>query len=331
MSNINENINNSLNKFKRKLVDITPYGTENFLSKSSDFFNSNTLIAKASFVLFIIIIFVCLYYISSKILKNILEPEKSPILYSGLYNTGDNGQSSITISQNPTNNRTAKTIYRSENEYDGIEFSYSVWIFINDLNLDSDKYYHIFHKGSTSEANSVYDIFGPNNCPGLYLYTGSKHDETGLSSNNLNEKNPTVGLLTRINIFNNGDGNEANRFYDDIHVQGIPIKKWVNIIVRSTSQNIVDIYINGTLTKRHELSNVIKQNYNDVHINLHQSGYPGYLSDLKYYNYAIGTMEINNIVSRGPTLVYPKNDQAIVASVPEYLSSKWYFNETELN
>tara|TARA_Y100000768_G_scaffold381015_1_gene359027 strand:+ start:640 stop:1635 length:996 start_codon:yes stop_codon:yes gene_type:complete len=331
MSNINENINNSLNKFKKQIVSLTPYGTENFLSKSSDFFNSNTLIAKASFLLFVIIIFICLYYVSSKILKNIFEPEKSPILYYGLYNTGSNGQSSISISQNPNNDGSAKTVYRSENEYDGIEFSYSVWVFINDLELNSDKYYHVFHKGSTGEADSIYDIFGPNNCPGVYLYTGTKHSETGMSSNSLNEKNPTVGLLTRLNVFNNSDSIKSNVYYDDIHVEGIPIKKWVNIIIRSTSQNIVDIYINGTLTKRHELTNVIKQNYNDVHINLHQTGYPGYLSDLKYYNYAIGTMEINNIVSAGPTLVYPNNNQAIVASVPDYLSSKWYFNETELN
>ena len=329
MSTISENINNSLNKVKKKFVDITPYGTENFLSKSSDFFNSNTLIAKASFLLFIIIIFISLYYVSSKTIKKLLEPEKSPMLHSGLYNMGDIGTTK-TISQDPTD-PTSHTVYRSENEHDGIEFTYSVWIFINNIKLNSDKYYHIFHKGSTTEANSVYDIFGPNNSPGLYLYTGTKHDETGLSSNNLNENNPTVGLLTRVNVFNNNDSNQSNRFYDDIHVEGIPIKKWVNIIVRSTSQNIIDIYINGTLTKRHELSNVIKQNYNDVHINLHGTGYPGYLSDLKYYNYAIGTMEINNIVSRGPTLKYPNDNQAIVKSVPDYLSSKWYFNETELN
>ena len=31
-------------------------------------------------------------------------------------------------------------------------------------------------------------------------------------------------------------------------------------------------------------------------------GFNGYISELKYYNYAIGTTEIDSIVSNGPNL-----------------------------
>ena len=53
----------------------------------------------------------------------------------------------------------------------------------------------------------------------------------------------------------------------------------------------IDVYINGVLTKRHILSGVPKQNYSDVHIS-QNGGFGGYLSSLRYFNYAINTNKI---------------------------------------
>ena len=47
----------------------------------------------------------------------------------------------------------------------------------------------------------------------------------------------------------------------------------------------------------HVLSNSErKQNYDNLYINMN-NGFGGNLSNLKYYNYAIGTFEIDNIVN----------------------------------
>ena len=119
------------------------------------------------------------------------------------------------------------------------------------------------------------------------------------------------------------------KYFEDIRVENIPIKKWIHIVVRSTSQNIIDVYINGKLVKRQRLSNVIKQNYDNLYVNMN-GGFDGFMSNIKYYNYAIGTLEIDNVVKNGPNLKMSKNN-ALNVSKPEYLSGDWYFSETMYN
>ena len=134
-------------------------------------------------------------------------------------------------------------------------------------------------------------------------------------------------MLVRLNVFHN-NASVTKPYYDDIYVDAIPIKKWVGIIIKVTSQNIVDIYINGVMTKRHKLSNIVKQNYDDLYVN-YNGGFSGNLSDLKYYNYAIGTLEIDALTTKGPNLKIKKNSN-IEQSKPQYLSSQWYFNDTSV-
>jgi hypothetical protein len=179
--------------------------------------------------------------------------------------------------------KTSIPLLRSANQYEGIEFTYSFWIYVNNLEYkDEVDYMHVFNKGSppnsTGEGGS--GLFGPNNCPGVYLYKGKRNYST-----NLLEKFPILGMLVRINVFHNNNS-VSKAYYDDIYVDAIPIKKWVYVVIRATSQNIVDIYINGNLTKRHKLSNIVKQNYDNLYIN-YNGGFSGNISDLKYFNYAI--------------------------------------------
>ena len=111
---------------------------------------------------------------------------------------------------------------------------------------------------------------------------------------------------------------------EKIFIDGLPIKKWVNVIIRVNSQNIVDVYINGTLTKRHKLSNIIKQNYENININMN-GGFDGFMSNLKYYNYSIGTFEIDSIVTSGPNLKM-SDGSSIKTSKPYYLANDWFYS-----
>ena len=315
-----DNINEFLGKTKKNIIALTPYGTEKFFSYSNEFFNSNTLIAKATFLLLIIILFVFLFYIFSRIIIFILTPSENPFIIKGM----KDATQSMIIPQSLSASGSIP-IYRSKNEYDGTEFTYAFWMYVNHLNYNESKEFkHVFHKGSSSDSDdSFIGVYGPNNAPGVYLYSGKKN-----IANNLLDKYPVLGMLIRMNVFHDSD-NKQNpyKYYDDIYVDGIPIKKWVCVVIRVTGQNIVDVYINGTLTKRHKLSNIVKQNYDNIHINLN-GGFSGNLSNLRYYNYAIGTFEIYKITSSGPDLTIAKNTN-IHKSKPYYLSSQWYFDNTD--
>lgn len=320
MDNIATGASNLMSNIKNRIVSVTPYGTERFLGNTSDFLDSNTLISKATFLLLIIIIFVFLFWALSKIILLFLSPSESPYIVKGM----KDATQTMTIPQS-FQDKNSVPIFRSKNEYDGVEFTYSWWMYVNDLtHNDSIDFKHVFHKGSTTAGEGTLNgVYGPNNCPGVYLYTGKKN-----VADNLLEKFPLLGMLVRLNIYHETD-HEINpdKYFEDVYVDGIPIKKWVNVVLRVTAQNVVDVYVNGTLTKRHKLSNIVKQNYDNLHINMN-GGYSGNLSNLKYYNYAIGTFEIDKITSGGPDLTMADN-QNIEKAKPYYLASQWYFDDTD--
>ena len=108
---------------------------------------------------------------------------------------------------------------------------------------------------------------------------------------------------------------------ETIIVPDIPLNKWVNVIIRCDNTTL-DVYINGTVIKRHQLSGVPKQNYDDVYMAAN-GGFSGYISNLWYYNYALGTSAIETIVENGPNL--NMKDKDMLQSEPYYLSLRWFF------
>jgi hypothetical protein len=309
-----------LEKINNYFNTIIPYETQKKLGNFSEFLSSNTMIARGTFLLGVLIFFSILFYVGSKLVYYFLSPSETPFLISGMKDATE----ALTISQN-LGQKTTIPILRSVNEYGGVEFTYSFWIYVNNVNYNETiDFKHVFNKGSSpsSQGEGGSGLFGPNNAPGVYLYNGKKN-----ISDNLMTNYPVLGMLVRLNVFHNNES--INKpYYDDIYVDSIPIKKWVGVIIRVTSQNICDIYINGTLTKRHKLSNIVKQNYDNLYVN-YNGGFSGNLSDLKYYNYAVGTLEIDSVTARGPNLKIKKNSN-IEKAKPQYLSTHWYFNDTSV-
>lgn len=312
LNNISKTTSEYSNQFRKKVLNFTPYGTENFLTSSSEFLNSNTLIAKATFLLFIIIIFVILFYVASRVIAYFLTPSETPYIIDGM----KDATQPMVIPQS-LNKKTSIPVLRSKDEYGGVEFTYSFWMYVTNPEQLENTYKHVFHKGSTNIPPDNDGIYGPNNCPGVYLYTGR--------NNTAQDNYPVMGMLVRLNIYHDSDSQlNPLKYYDDINIDGLPLKKWINVIIRITNQNLADVYINGTLTKRHKLSNVVKQNYDNLYIN-YNNGFSGNLSNLRYYNYAIGAFEIDRIVSSGPNLKIAENT-SISKSKPYYLSDQWFYN-----
>ena len=269
--------------------------TNKYVSSTQEFFQSNSLIAKVAFLLLILFVFIILLRIGITLLGYLLGPIGTPKLIDGMVDA----KQLIVIQQDPSL-KDSITITRSSNANEGIEFTWSVWIYIDDLTYNSGRYRCVFYKGNDYAKNpNSQDSQGlnfPNNAPGLYISPNS---------------NSLVVMMNTFNVIN-----------EEITIDNIPINKWVNVIIRCQN-NTLDIYINGTIIKSHYLHGVPKQNYGDVYI-APNGGFSGYISNLWYYNYALGTAEISKLTSKGPN-TYMKGSNGLNIKKPDYLSLRWFF------
>jgi hypothetical protein len=266
------------------------FSTNKASSGVGSFFESNSLVAKFAFIIVVIFGFVILLKFGITIVAYFLSPSQSPHLIRGMVDA----KNAIIFPQDPSGNNNAVTIYRSVDESDGLEFTWSVWIFINNLQYLQGQYRHIFYKGNSNLAENGLNF--PNNAPGLYL---------GPHSNNL------IVIMNTFDIIN-----------EEITVPDIPLNKWLNVIVRCQNKTL-DVYINGTIARSLQLSSVPKQNYGDVYVAMN-GGFDGYISNLWYYNYALGTAAIQNIVNRGPNTKMI-GDTGMKMKDADYLSLRWFF------
>ena len=259
--------------------------------------SSNSVINKIAFTTMVVIISILILKIVFYMLGGKKTYNDSPRLTNGMLDA----KHMKIIEQDPSKNKSVP-ILRSNNANSGIEFTWSVWIYVADLDYGNGTYRHIFHKGNNNinYTDAPTGLNFPNNGPGLYLKP-SKND-----------------LLIIMNTFDKID--------EHITVEGIPIGKWVNVIIR-TQNNTVDCYINGTITKRHKLSSVPFQNYGDVYMSVN-GGFSGYTSNLWYYDRSIELKEIQKIVDKGPnTKLIDSDSTNINSSKPKYLSLDWYLNQ----
>lgn len=267
------------------------YNEQEYNSGNEGFMNSTSLIARIVFLLLVIIVFVIILRFGIQFMTWFFSSMKSPILINGMVNA----KQMIIIPQDPSI-KDSKTIMRSVNQDGGIEFTWSVWILIDDLQYGAGQYKHIFHKGNDSIATNGLNF--PNNGPGLYIAPNT---------------NELVVIMNTFNVIN-----------EEITVSDIPLNKWINVILRCKNTTF-DVYINGVVTKSVKLLGVPKQNYGDVYVAMN-NGFSGYISSLSYYNYAISTSEIREIMQTGPNIkmttysANPKNRSNL-----DYLSLRWYF------
>jgi hypothetical protein len=270
-------------------IDIDEGATKMLSVENGTDINNMSPINKIFMVIISIIIFIVLLILGTKAIIYFLSPSKSPYLIKNTVN----GEQQMVISTNP-NISGSIPIYRSSNEDGGVEFSWSCWINITDLQYGYGKYKHIFHKGNDNIGDK--GIIDPNNAPGLYIH-------------------PTQNALVVIM-------NTYSTINEEITITNIPLSKWVNVII-VVNGNVLNVYINGTLVKLHQLSDVPKQNYGDVYVAMN-GGFNGYISKLRYYDYAVQPGEISYINYWGPSNALSVTSNLQFMSNP-YLSLRWYF------
>ena len=280
---------------------------------ASDLSNTNTTFSKIIFLVALLFIFVLLFNLGIRLFNYFLTPNKNPVLLKGMVDS----RKEYIISSNP-NVPDSKPIIRSVNKEQGIEFTWNVWIFIDDYyNNSSQEYRTIFRKGKKYNYNeskdaSINDVL-LNSGPGLYL--NSSATSSGIQGN---------ALSLVFGTYNSYDSNNMIP-YEIIEIDNIPIKKWICCTIRVQNKT-VDVYINGVLTKRTTLQNVPIQNYYDTYVGNRENGMGGYVSSLRYFGYAIGYDKIQELLAIGPNLKLLGED---MKNNPPYLSMKWYYNDIQ--
>ena len=277
------------------------YSSNRFLSGNNEFLESNSIVAKFAFLILVLIIFVVFLRIGTLLLGIAYTPSSSPILINGMIDA----KQLLKITQDPSI-KGSKPILRSQNENNGLVFTWSVWINIEDLQYKKGEYKHIFHKGNVNfnMTEVPYGMNYPNNAPGLYIAPS------------------TNDLIVVMNTFEN--------IIDEVVIKDIPLNKWLNIIIRVDEQHRLDVYINGRLTKRHIMDSVPRQNYDDVYVSMN-GGFSGFTSNLRYFNKAIGPSDIQAIVSKGPSLNMVSNSNSTLKSGSQFLSTRWYLSDNHLS
>jgi hypothetical protein len=307
VNNTLENVKSSVGDLKANVNNtLGEFSSANAMNASSEFLNSNSIIAKFGFLLLVLIVFLGLMKVGMIMIAYIFSPAKQPYLVKGLLR----GSVPVTIRQDPADSN-SPVVYRSNNQTGGVEFTWCVWLLINSLGTTPFKHTHIFNKGNDTydegSSSATRGVANVNNSPGLYLDVDS-------------DNKPTNSIIMYMDTITTADGNAADR--KELKVDNIPLNKWFHLAFRLKDYTL-DCYVNGMLSTSVSFgSDVPKQNYDDVHVGKNE-GFNGSLSNLRYYDYALSAFDINALVNYGPNLT-PSSLDAKPNSIYDYLGLGWY-------
>jgi hypothetical protein len=266
------------------------------------------MIAKFVFLILVLIVFLFLLNLGVILIQYFMGPKSNPYLVKGLLS----GTSMQIVPQDPSN-PDSLVIYRSNNKTNGIEFTWSIWLTIDNIGKQQTQVQHIFNKGSNdnyqntnsllngSSLNTATGVASPNNGPGLYL-DGNANTLYFI----MDVISPTNSTIQNTKV---------------IEITNIPLKKWFHCAFRLENK-VLDVYINGTIVQRETFDYIPKQNYDNVNI-CQNGGFSGSISDLRYYAKALSAFDINKIVTYGPN-----TSSSSLANKPgtnyDYLGTSWF-------
>jgi len=289
-----KSINNSVATAQQSVTNtLDQFSSQATVNGSTDFLNSNSIIAKFVFLILVLIVFSVLVNLGIYLIMYFSQKSRNPYVIYGMVP----GNAQINVKQDPRDSNSV-TILRSNNQANGLEMTWSVWLLINDLQarVAPQKYNHIFNKGDINFNTD--GIASVNNGPGVYIGDATTGNTLHILMDTVNAPDAT-----------------------GMDISGVPLKKWFHLAIRMQN-NIMDVYLNGVISGRRPFNQVPKQNYDDVHVG-YNKGFNGNLSNIVYYDRALSVFDINNIILNGPNLTQSK---AVTSNLGYYgyMSSSWY-------
>ena len=164
--------------------------------------------------------------------------------------------------------KTEITVLSSEIETAKTNFSYSMWVYIDDWN---------------------------------YKYGDEKiilirQDENGNSNPKIYLGNSTNDLTVDIQCYDNDNNNSPT--LHECTVKNIKMQKWVHVVTVINNRTL-DIYVDGKLVRTCLLPGVPKL-YNEADIGITpDGGFSGFTSNVEFYNYVLNPQDVWDIYSRG--------------------------------
>lgn len=216
----------------------------------------------------------------------------------------------------------SKQIFNSNNELNGLEYSYSAYLFISPETFDVNNNVNAnCGEKSTSIGNRLRHVF----------HKGSK----------------TVFPLMSPGVFLEGDKNTLRVYMNSstswnnyVSVPNVPVNKWFHLVIMMKGK-FMDVYINGNVAARQQFQTVPKLNVGNVYIMTNQKfpqpgntdveadfnvsgGMKGMVSKLTYYSYALTYSQIDDIYRQGPSKVVINPTQVVSGVIPPYLHDDWW-------
>lgn len=199
-------------------------------------------------------------------------------------------------------------LYPSENETNGIEFSYSFHLYIDPANYSTDR---------TKETNSLRSVF----------YKGSEVGPWPILG-------PGVFLNSQENalrVYMNSIGGVVDQYVD---IPNIPVGKWFHVVLTQKGQNM-DVFLNGNIAVRHTFNTIPRVNFGSVYVfpgktmnGADSTSIPnivgpmeGMMSRLKYYAYALSFSQIDSLYTEGAS---KKIKSTSYDQKPPYLHDSWW-------
>lgn len=206
-------------------------------------------------------------------------------------------------------------VYNSENQQNGIELTYSMFLLLKSETFDGVKMAdnqtptlkHIFHKGFKNAF--------PVMAPGVFAESG----------------NNTLRIYM----------NSATTWNNYISIPNVPVGKWFHMIILVKGK-YMDVYINGNVTQRFEFTDVPRLNYGNIYVmspiqfTHSPAGKPensmqitgaiqGMVSRLQYYGYALTYSAIDALYRQGPSSTIVNSGST---DLPPYMHDDWWVNKS---
>jgi hypothetical protein len=170
-------------------------------------------------------------------------------------------------------------------------FSYSVWLYINDWNYRYSKPKIIFGRmgaaGQVDGTEDVAGIAGSGPCPVVSLDPMK------------NDISVSLGCYPGINEAGDiPNGASSKTIIHKCSVANVPIQKWVNFTM-SVYNRTLDLYLNGKLVRTCMLPGVANVNANSNVYLTPAGGFAGWTSKLQYFADALSPQQAWDIYTKG--------------------------------
>lgn len=284
------------------------YGTQAW-NQSLSFLSSSNLISQLVLTVIIILVIHFLIVGVESLIKGIQKYNQlSATLLKDTYVSKGGDSDQIVITQGSESQY--PFLYPSENEVNGVEFTYSFHLYIDPENYQHTRtssashdqtFRPIFYKGSEA---GPWPVLGP----GVFL----------------NAKDNTI------RVYMNTISKVSEEF---VEVPNIPVGKWFHMVLIQKGQNM-DVYINGNIAVRNTFKEIPRINFGNVYIFPNGSGksYPssgfqaitpmqGMISRMKYFAYALSFSQIDSLYNEGAS----KTIKSVSYDFkPPYLHDSWW-------